>query len=180
MRILIVGKRRNNERGFTYVIVLAAVVVLGIVVEVTSVFSSQVKRAEQEAELLYRGMAYRNAIKSYFRVNGAYPRALEDLVRDNHHPDKHHLRALYADPMATLGMENGGWTLVRDSSGGIQGVASSSVYEPRKQTNFPKGLEKFENAKSYSLWVFEYVPQSRAQPSAGTSLPVGPPTRTTY
>ena len=90
MPISIAGKRRSSERGFTYVLVLVAVVVLGIVVEVTTALSSQVKRAEQEAELLYRGMTYRNAIRSYYRANGAYPRALEDLVRDNRHPDKHH------------------------------------------------------------------------------------------
>lgn len=176
----IAGKRTNNERGFTYVIVLSAVVVLGIVVEVTSVLSSQVKRAEQEAELLYRGIAYRNAIRSYYRANGSYPRALEDLVRDNRHPDKHHLRALYADPMTTLLAENGGWTLVRHSDGGIRGVASSNTSEPRKQTNFPKGLEKLENAKSYALWVFEYIPEKPRLPvPAGAIPPVGPPTRST-
>lgn len=176
MRTSIAGKHRNSDRGFTYVIVLAAVVVLGIVVEVTSVLSSQVKRAEQEAELLYRGMAYRNAIRSYYRVNGSYPRALEDLVRDNRHPDEHHLRALYADPMTTLGAENGGWTLVRDSGGGIRGIASSSSAEPRKKTNFPKGLEKLENATSYASWVFEFIPEARRPVSPpGPTPPVKPP-----
>lgn len=181
MRTSIAGKHRNSDRGFTYVIVLAAVVVLGIVVEVTSVLSSQVKRAEQEAELLYRGMAYRNAIRSYYRVNGSYPRALEDLVRDNLHPDKHHLRALYSDPMTPVGAENGGWTLVRDSGGGIRGIASSNSAEPRKKANFPKGFEKFENSMSYSLWVFEYLPEINrtVAPLPGTSAPVGPPIQLT-
>lgn len=182
MRISTAGKRRSSERGFTYVLVLAAVIVLGIVVEVTTVLSSQVKRAEQEAELLYRGMTYRNAIRSYYRVNGTYPRALEDLVRDNRHPDKHHLRALYPDPMTPPGAENGGWTLVRDSGGGIRGITSSSSVEPRKKANFPKGFEQFESATGYTQWLFEYVPETPVRPGVpapGTKPPVGPPVRNT-
>ncbi len=172
-----VGKRKSSERGFTYVMVLAAVVVLGIVVEVTTALSSQVKRAEQEAELLYRGMTYRNAIRSYYRANGTYPRALEDLVRDNRHPDKHHLRALYPDPMTPRGEETG-WTLVRDSGAGIRGIASTSSAEPRKKANFPKGFEKFEGATSYAQWVFEYVPEIPLRPGVplpGITPPAGPP-----
>ena len=182
MPISIAGKRRSSERGFTYVLVLVAVVVLGIVVEVTTALSSQVKRAEQEAELLYRGTTYRNAIRSYYRANGTYPRKLEDLVRDNRHPDRHHLRALYPDPMTPLGTENGGWTLVRDIGGGIRGIASTSAVEPRKKANFPKGFEKFEGAASYAQWVFEYVPETPVTPGVpapGTRPPVGPPVHNT-
>ena len=183
MLISIAGKRRSREGGFTYVLVLVAVVVLAIVVEVTTALSSQVKRAEQEAELLYCGMTYRNAIRSYYRANGTYPQALDDLVRDNRHPDKHHLRALYPDPMTALGAENGGWTLVRDSDGGIRGITSTSSVEPRKKVNFPKGFEKFENATSYTQWVFEYIPENMVRtglPHTGMSPPIGPPVHTTY
>lgn len=181
MRISIAGKRRNNQRGFTYVMVLAAVVVLGIVVEVTSVLSSQVKRAEQEVELLYLGMTYRRAIRSYYRANGSYPRALEDLVRDNRRADKHHLRALYRDPLVPVGTENGGWTLIRDAGSGIRGIASSSSAEPRKKTDFPKGLEKFANATSYAQWVFEYIPETPrpGTPPPGTMPPIRPPSWST-
>jgi len=158
------------------VLVLVAVVVLGIVVEVTTALSSQVKRAEQEAELLYRGITYRNAIRSYYRANGTYPNALENLVQDNRHPDKHHLRALYPDPMTPLGAENGGWTLVRGAGGGIRGVASNSTAEPRKKANFPKGFEKFEGATSYAQWIFEYIPEAQLRPPpSGPGRPVGPP-----
>lgn len=176
------GKGRSKQRGFTYVMVLVAVVVLGIVVETATVLSSQVKRADQEAELLYRGMVYRNAIRSYHRTNGNYPSSLQDLVRDNRHPEKHHLRALYPDPLAPREAENGGWALVRDIGGGIRGVASTSTLEPRKKTNFPKGLEKLENAASYSQWLFEYIPERQlapASPPAGSTPPAGPPTRHT-
>ncbi len=175
------GKATSNQRGFTYVLLLAAVVVLGILVEVATTLSSQVKRVEDEAELLYRGMTIRNAIRSYYRVNGKYPVALAELVRDSRHPEKHHLRALYRDPMSPISPESetGGWVLQRDVGGGIRGVASGSQLEPRKKANFPKGLEKFEGAASYSLWVFEYIPETKPgqPPTPAPGFPVGPPVR---
>jgi len=72
------------------------------------------------------------------------------------------------------------WSLV--SSGlGITGVASTSKKEPLKQANFPQALEKFTGAKSYSEWVFEYVPPPRQQkpPPPGTKPP-GPPVLRTF
>lgn len=181
MPISTAGKATSNQRGFTYVMLLAAVVVLGILVGVATTLSSQVKRAEQEAELLYRGMTFRNAIRSYYRVNGKYPIALAELVHDSAHPEKHHLRALYRDPMSPISpeSENGGWVLQRDTGGGIRGVASSSQLEPRKKANFPKGFEKFEGVASYAQWVFEYIPETRPgqPPVPATGLPVGPPVR---
>ena len=41
---------------------------------------------------------------------------------------------------------------------GEPGVASASTDEPVKQANFPKPFERFALAKSYSEWIFEYVP----------------------
>lgn len=176
----IIGKHSNNQRGFTYVMVLVAVVVLGIMVEVATTTSSQAKRADQEAELLYRGMAFRSAIRSYYLVNGKCPSALNDLVQDTRHPNKHHLRALYRDPFAARDTENGGWSLIRGEGSGICGVASASSLEPRKKANFPEGLEKLENAASYSQWQFVYVPEKLVPPGlpgTGGAPPVGPPVR---
>ncbi len=179
MQTLTAWNPRNNQHGFTYVMVLVAVVVLGIVIEAATVLSSQAQRAEQEVELLYRGMAYRNAIRSYYRANGAYPRSLEDLVRDNRHPGKRHLRLLHPDPLSKPGAEDNGWILVRDTGGGIRGVTSASKSEPRKKANFPKDLERFENSTSYAQWIFEYIPETPVRTGMSPPTPVGPPVRTT-
>lgn len=146
--------------------VLAAVVVVGILADGAVALSSRVSRSDREAELLFRGQAYQRAIQSYY-VSGPstkiYPRNLDDLVKDPRFPNKRHLRALYPDPMAIGG--KGEWFLVRAADGGISGVASASKEEPFKKTNFPKGLEKFDQAKSYTDWVFAYVPiQARTNP----------------
>jgi type II secretory pathway pseudopilin PulG len=152
----IAGKRKSNEAGFTYIMILVAVVILGILVEVTTISTSRLQQSENEAELFFRGLAYRDAIKSYYAANGTLPRSLEDLVKDPKTAYKRHLRALYPDPMSTD--KEGGWQLVRVAEGGISGVASKSLKEPLKKANFPKGVERFGSAKSYSEWVFEYMP----------------------
>lgn len=168
----IAGKRRSS--GFSYAIVLAAIVIIGIVVEAAHVTTWRALRADREAELLFRGQAYRSAIQSYYQSNGAFPRSLEDLLKDPRSASKRHIRALYPDPMAKD--EKGEWRLVR-APGGISGVASTSADEPMKQANFPLGLEKFAGAKSYSEWIFEYVPQpvAPAKPGGATRpTPIAP------
>ena len=149
--------------------VLAAVVVVGILAESAVALSSRMTQADREAELLFRGQAYRNAIKSYYEAGNpvkAYPRTLEGLLKDPRFPNKHHLRTLYADPLG----QDKGWVLIRASDGGIAGVASSSKAEPLKKANFPKGLEKFEAAQSYSDWIFEYTPLPSPVPSPPSTM----------
>lgn len=138
--------------------ILIAVVVTGIFAEVATSYASRARQMDQEAELLFRGMAYRNAIKSYYesgRPVKTYPKTLEDLVRDPRSVYKSHLRMLYPDPMGT---GKGEWRLVRAADGGITGVVSASTGAPIKTGNFPKELARFEGATSYADWVFEYAP----------------------
>jgi type II secretory pathway pseudopilin PulG len=163
------GKRRRAnsravERGFAYVMVLVATVIIGILAGVANVAVSRTMQAEREQELLFRGMAYRNAIQHYYAATGRYPRSLHELLKGSQLVQHSYLRALYPDPMAEQagGMkpENGGWRLLRSVDGGISGVSSGSQREPMKKANFPLGLEKFEDAQHYSAWVFDYVPTS--------------------
>lgn len=178
---------QRRQRGFTYAMVLVAVVVLAIFAEVATTTTMRAVQTEREAELLFRGQAYMRAVQSYYEAGTAikvFPRSLEDLVKDPRFAQKHHLRALYADPMAprkdnaapdqkATGAED--WRLIRAADGGISGVASRSTAVPLRSANFPKGLEKFESAKSYADWVFEYKPPLTAPPAAATpTKPSGP------
>lgn len=180
-KTLIVGKRRSNQGGFTYLMMLAAVVVLGLVVGAATTVTTRVMQADREAELIFRGIAYRDAIKSYYEAGRTagrpvtYPRTLEELRSDPRFPNKKHIRALYRDPFSD---SKGEWVLVRTLDGGIGGVASKSSAEPLKKANFPKELEKFQNAGAYTDWVFEYVPPKIAiQPQTSPAQPPSPNTR---
>jgi len=138
---------------------LVAIVVIAILVEASTTMSSVTMRREREAELLFRGQLYRNAIKSYFDAGTgtkSYPRSLTDLLVDPRYPKRHHIRELYGDPMSRD--EQRAWILIRAPDGGIAGVASSSQEEPMRKENFPRGMEYFSTAKSYSDWKFSYEP----------------------
>lgn len=166
MPILIVGKPKNSQYGFTYVMILVAVVVTGIFAEVATFYASRSRQMDREAELLFRGTAYRNAIKSYYESGKpikTYPKSLNDLVKDPRSAHKSHLREPYPDP---FGKGNGDWRILRASDGGISGVSSQSTEAPLKTGSFRQGYEKFESAISYADWVFEYVPMTVSGASA--------------
>lgn len=158
--------------------VLAAIVIVGILIEAAHETTWHIIQADREAELLFRGDAYRRAIESFYKSNGSYPRALEDLVKDPRSSNKRHLRTLYRDPMSKE--EKAEWTLVLAADGGITGVASRSKEQPLRQANFKKEYEKFVGAKAYADWLFEYkAAAAPVLPRQPVSTPVGPqPTRT--
>lgn len=149
---------RAREAGFTYLLVLAAVIVLGIVAGVTQTTSHYQLKRDREAELLFRGQAFRQAIKSYYLAAEPkmFPRRLDDLLNDPRFPRKHHLRQLYSDPMDRGG--NTPWLLIQAADGGIAGVVSASDAVPLKKHGFSSDLAKFEGAETYRDWIFYYDP----------------------
>ena len=147
----------RHQRGFSYAVLLIAVIVIALAAEVAVQTTAQVMKREREAELLYRGDQYRRAIKSYYESSVGikrYPPSLEDLLIDPRSVGRRHIRQLYPDPMDRKG--KGEWTLIRATDGGIKGVASTSGDKPLKQANFPPGMEGFTGAATYAAWVFEY------------------------
>ncbi len=146
----------NGDRGFTYLAVLALVVILSVSMMSAQTYWSTIMKREREKELLFRGGQIRSAIESYCKsapsaYGSSFPRRLEDLIRDPRFPGvKRHLRRLYKDPMT----EHGKWGLVLESSGRIKGVFSRSKEQPLKRGRFTEENKKFENKKSYKEWKF--------------------------
>jgi type II secretory pathway pseudopilin PulG len=163
----------GRQSGFTYVMALVAIVLVGIFAGVANLATTRIVQADREQELLFRGQVYRSAIQHYYMAEGRYPRALQELLKSPHFARRGYLRALYPDPMASEDArnENGGWRLVRAADGGIAGVASRRKQEPLKHANFPIGLESFEGAKNYSEWIFEYRPQAVIGANAAPASP---------
>ena len=148
-----------NRKGFTFIGVLAFLVVAGIALTAASKYWSTVIRREKEKELLFRGDQIKTAITSYYNNTPknrapSYPKNLEELVKDPRFLSiRRHLRKVYKDPMT----EDGTWGLVRDSKGGVKGVFSKSKLKPVKVGNFPEEYEDFEKAKTYSDWRFVHT-----------------------
>jgi hypothetical protein len=117
---------------------------------------SHAAQREKEAELIFRGNQYRQAIASYYRKEQKYPKSLGELLADKRYPMAvRHLRKLYLDPMT--GRAEWGLMLAPEG-GGIMGVHSLSEEAPIKTGNFAVANEHFANAKTYKDWQFAHSP----------------------
>lgn len=157
---------RHSQRGFTLVGVLILAAILGVVAAATVTAGAALQRRAAEEELLFVGLQYRNAFKSYYEsAAGAqrFPNQIEDLLRDPRFPGvKRHLRKIYADPMTGKAE----WGTVPAPGGGIMGIFSLSAGTPIKIALFPPEFAEFEGKTSYAEWQFAYTPPGAA-PSTG-------------
>jgi type II secretory pathway pseudopilin PulG len=167
-----------QARGFTYLGVLLVVAIQGAALAAAATVWHTLNKREKEAELLFIGHQFRQAIGSYYRSTpggvGQYPKRLEDLLLDPRHTGTvRHLRRLWRDPMT--GKTE--WGLLRDASGGIVGVFSLSTDPPLKTAHFDAADRNFEGQTSYAGWQFIYEPSSPETPrglrSVGANLRAG-------
>jgi len=146
-----------RQDGFSYVIVMFLVAILAIISVRALEVTATAERRDKEAQLLWVGMAFRNAIAQYHKGTPgeakAYPENLEALLYDERHtnPDRP-LRKLYRDPMTG----SPDWGLVRNGKGAVIGVYSLSQDRPAKKGGFPPELASFAGAQRYSDWKFVY------------------------
>lgn len=149
----------RRQQGFSYVVVMFLIAVLSIVSVRALENTAMTERRHLEEELMWRGMAYREAIRQFYRGGpgsaNSYPATLEQLLYDERltRPTRP-LRKLYRDPMTPQGE----WGLVRNDSGAVIGVYSLSPARPLKRAGFPPELAAFNNAQHYSDWKFVYQP----------------------
>lgn len=95
---------RRGEAGYNLVILMVAVTVLNILVAAAlPLWSTQIKR-EKEAELVFRGLQYAEAIRIFQTRFGRHPVRLEELIEVK----PRSIRQLWKDPM----VENGKWELI--------------------------------------------------------------------
>jgi len=147
------------------------VVVLGLSAGMAGQSWRSTMQQVREAELLWRGQQYQQAIASYYNVKHGpqqiYPVKLEHLIRDPRFPGVvRHLRKLYLDPMT-----GGDWALVKDPAERIIGVHSSSDLEPFRQDGFPENLEDLKGKASYSEWEFVFVAPKAQTKKQTTAAP---------
>jgi type II secretory pathway pseudopilin PulG len=169
------GVPRSLQAGFTYIGLLVAVVILGLMLTAASRVWSLTEQRERETQLLFIGDEFRAAIARYFAFGHRYPQSLQELLDDQRSPvPRRYLRRLYRDPM----MGDTDWTLVPAPGGGIMGVASKSKQAPIKRAGFSLVDFAFKGADCYCLWQFVYQPRflpgGAPMPATIAPAPTGP------
>lgn len=150
-----------KQSGFTYLALLFVIALAGIALAEAGISWSQAGQRDKEAELLFVGNQYRQAIALYYeRTPGPvkrYPARIDDLLADNrYNPPQRYLRKPFRDPITNSKQ----WGLDMAPEGGIMGVHSPSTAKPLKSANFAYSDASFEGAMKYSDWVFSYIPPS--------------------
>jgi len=164
---------RKSERGFSYIVLMFAIVLIGLGMTVAARQWKTMVQRELEADLLSKGMEIQNALALYSATMKAgrvvpgeiYPQSLADLTR----LPKPFLRKVYVEPVG-----HGEWELVRAPTGGIMGVRSKSKSKPIRQHDFPPAVRHFDGRASYYDWVFQFPNPSMAAlafPGIGASAP---------
>jgi type II secretory pathway pseudopilin PulG len=160
--------RLHNERGVTYLFLMFAIVVIGLMTTAAAKQWKVMVQRELEADLLAKGIEIQNALALYSATRKAgrvmpaevYPQSLAELTR----LPKPFLRKAYADPMS-----HGDWEYLKSPTGGIMGVRSKSRGKPLKKNDFPLAVRHLAGRASYYEWVFQHP-----NPSTSGSFPVGP------
>ena len=86
---------RAGERGYAMAALLAALAVMGIMLSVALPAWRTLVQREREAELVFRGQQYVQAIELFSRRTGGFPTSLE-MLRDGRF-----IRKLYMDPITS-------------------------------------------------------------------------------
>ena len=156
----------RGSGGFTYIGLLIAVAIMGIMLSAAGTLWSITSKREKEVELIFIGHQVRGAISRYYMAGGLrYPPELADLVSDERSAvPRHFLRQIYRDPMTG----QADWQIIRAADGGVMGIASSSNAKTMKRANFEPLEAGFADMECYCDWQFLYQPRrarSRVDPS---------------
>lgn len=167
-----VGERSRAQRGFTYLLALFLVMLLGLGLAGTAETWRVASQRAHERELLWVGTQYARALQSYYGQSPGprlYPVQLQDLLEDRRFPEpRHHLRQLYPDPVTGEALAT-----VPTADGRVAGVRSTSAGEPFKRDNFPARWRQFKGARRYSDWLFTAEAAAPARPSAAVVVRPG-------
>jgi type II secretory pathway pseudopilin PulG len=166
---------KTAQSGFAYLYVLMLIALIGMGLAATGTLWRTDAQRAREAELLFVGDQYRQAIRSYYLLDAAQPRLplrVDDLLADTRRPDPvRHLRRAYPDPVT-----GAPFVLIPVTGGpGIVGVHSPSAQRPFKRAGFSIENETFTDASRYSEWRFVFEPPVAAPLVPSGLVPPPPP-----
>lgn len=144
----------RRQRGFGYLMVLFAMAAMGITLAGAGEVWHTTARREKEAQLLFVGHQFRQALASYRDRSPVgsptAPATLGELLEDDRFPTPvRHLRRLWRDPMTNAT----DWVLLKPG-GRITAIHSRERGEPLRKVFNPRDAA-FNGTASYDQWVFE-------------------------
>jgi len=154
-------RRPTQQRGFTYVMLLVAIALVGAALAALGPMWAEQAQREREQELLRVGELYARAIQTYRESSPGslkrYPTTLGDLLLDTRFVGtRRHLRRLYADPLDPQRP----WGLVRAADGGVAGVYSLDPRQPWRRNLLVNDVLELPAATRYDDWKFTPKPRS--------------------
>jgi len=160
------------QSGFTYLFVLMLITLIGMGLAAAGTLWHIDAQRAREAELLFIGDQYRQAIRSYYELDPAQPhlpQSLDDLLEDNRRPGiVRHLRRAWRDPLTGRP-----FALIREpDTQGITGGCRPAPGQPFRNAEFAAKDEAFKDAKRYAEWRFIFSPA----PAAAAASPASPQT----
>jgi type II secretory pathway pseudopilin PulG len=149
--------RQRRESGYVMIMLIIAVAVMTVLMLTALPLWQTEAQREAEAELIFRGRQYANAIGFYVKShNNLYPQNLEIL-----HLEKF-LRRLYPDPVSV----DGRWDMVFKEAAGGEGKylivpeAMAKSYIGRAvlvgvcSTSPETGFREYRGKTKYNEWAF--------------------------
>lgn len=133
------------QRGFTWLLLLFGLAIAGAGLATLGTQWQQAAQREREAELLFRGLQLRDALRRFQAQTPpgqpagqpALPRTLDELLTDRRWPEpRHHLRRLWTDPFTG----DADWVLLRADDGGIVGLHSRATRPLLRRAGLPAGV----------------------------------------
>lgn len=166
---------KTAQSGFTYFYVLLLIALIGMgLAAAGTLWRTDAQRA-READLLFIGDQYRQAIRSYYQLDAAQPRLparIDDLLEDKRRiTPVRHLRRAWRDPVS-----GEPFVPIPAAAGpGIVGVHSPSTQRPFKRAGFSTENASFIEAARHADWRFVFVPPPVVQPPQAVPPPSGAP-----
>jgi type II secretory pathway pseudopilin PulG len=164
------------ERGFTYLLLLFVLALGSAALAALAEQWITLDQREREAELLFRGAQFQEALASYALATPPggvqAPSGLDELLVDaRNDPPRHHLRRLYTDPFT----KQADWLLLLNATGQITGVTSRSRQAALRRVDLPLQPEADPRAPAVGDWRFEVEQAHSGNTGTNANSAVGKP-----
>lgn len=136
----------QSQRGFTMALALALAVVMGLLLMKAGPSVIKEVQRENEKELIFRGEAIANALRTYAAKTGKYPTDLDELMKLR----PRILRQKYRDPMTI----DGEWDTITQVQAGASGNKTGLPIVGVRSKSPLNSIHIYQNKTQVHDWQF--------------------------